>query len=147
MSKQRNNLTAKSKNTEDDAISGNGQSIDQAELEQMLKSFNDETTKRQVCKQIKTFEAMIETEVVASGSVESQEDAEANKTQKITLPLSGCVIQAQGNSLKLACELVEAWGRQTKTLQTGVEGIVSHPGSRDEQPSQDSIVQKFSAVQ
>lgn len=75
---------------------------------------------------------MIETEVVASGSVESQEDAEANKTQKITLPLSGCVIQAQGNSLKLACELVEAWGRQTKTLQTGVEGIVSHPGSRDE---------------
>ena len=75
---------------------------------------------------------MIETEVVASGSVESQEDAEANKTQKITLPLSGCVIQAQGNSLKLACELVEAWARQTKTLQTGVEGIVSHPGSRDE---------------
>lgn len=37
----------------------------------MLKSFNDETTKRQVCKQIKTFEAIIETEAVASGSVES----------------------------------------------------------------------------
>ena len=60
MSKQRNNLTSKSKNTEEDAVSNAEPSIDLSELEQVLRSFNDDATKREVCKQIKNYEASIE---------------------------------------------------------------------------------------
>ena len=78
----------------------------------MLKSFNDDATKREVCKQIKIYEASIEEfEAEAPSSRDSLEAAQAVKTQKITLPISGKVIQAQGNLIKQACELVEAWGK------------------------------------
>ena len=88
-----------------------------AELEQVLRSFNDDATKREVCKQIKTYEATIEeVETDAPASQGSQEEVQQpTKQQKITLPGSGKVIRASGNSLKQACELVEAWGKQTKT--------------------------------
>ena len=95
----------------------------------MLKSFNEEATKREVCTQIKQLEALIEEEASeAPATREGQEETEPNKTQRVRLPLSGRVIQAQGNSLKLACELIEAWGRQSKTLQTSAD----EPGSREE---------------
>lgn len=96
----------------------------------MLKSFNDESTKREVCKQIKVFEASIEeAETEAPGSRDSAE-AQTVKTQKITLPISGKVIQASGNSLKQACELVESWGKWTRASVDD--------GMKEEQPSQDS---------
>lgn len=46
----------------------------------MLKSFNDDSTKREVCKQIKTFEGAIEEESSVPGSQDNEEDGEANKT-------------------------------------------------------------------
>ena len=93
----------------------------------MLRSFNDESTKREVCKQIKVFEASIEeTETEAPGSRDSAE-AQTVKTQKITLPISGKVITAQGNSLKQACELVESWSKW--------KGVSTDDAAREEQPS------------
>ena len=127
MSKQRNNQTSKSKNTEEDAAENEEPSIDLAEFETMLRSFNDESTKREVCKQIKVFEAAIEeTETEAPGSRDSAE-AQTIKTQKITLPISGKVIQAQGNSLKQACELVESWSKW--------KGVSTDDAAREEQHS------------
>ena len=126
MSKQRNNQTSKSKNTEDDAVSNAEPSIDLSELEQVLRSFNDEATKREVCKQIKNYEATIE-EIepdppVSQGSQEEVQP-QPTKQQKITLPVSGKVIRAQGNSLKQACELVDAWfkTRNTASIEDGAE--------------------------
>ena len=67
----------------------------------MLKSFNTEATKREVVSQIKAYENSIEeSNSEAPASRGSQEVAEPTKMQKITLPISGKVIQAQGNTLK-----------------------------------------------
>jgi len=94
----------------------------------MLKSFNSDETKREVVKQIKILEASIQEETSeVPVSRDSQEDAQPTKTQKITLPISGKVVQAQGNSLKLACELVKAWGKQTKSSTDEMQ-----EGSREE---------------
>ena len=93
--------------------------IDVNEFETMLQSFNQESTKREICSKIKELKALIEEEPLTGGATSDQDEGQQNKTQKLTLPLSGRVIQVQGNSLTQACELVEAWGKSSKiTIQT-----------------------------
>ena len=120
-------------------------SFNTTELEALLQSFNLEATKIEIVRRIKAFKELIvevETEIPAS---DSQDGPQIVKTQKITLPTSGQIIQATGNSLRLACELIEAFGKSTKTTM-----MSQNDGSMETSPRDhltDSKVQKFWAVQ
>ena len=117
--------------TEDDGASGPPAepSIDCAELENLLKTFNNDGVKSEICKKIKELEALIvETELDSGASSPDQnDDNDARKTQKITLPISGQVIQASGNSLKSACELIEAWSKSNRQAHASSMLIDEHP--------------------
>ena len=86
----------------------------------MLQSFNQVRTKVEIVQQIKAFEALIvEEDDGDAAQTDGQEQAQPAKKQKLTLPLCGKVISAKGNSLREACELVEAWGKSAKsTMQS-----------------------------
>ena len=116
MSKQRNN-TKGSKQTEEEVPEVSETVLDLVEFESTLQSFNKDSTKLDVVRQIKEFEALIveePAEVTISDGAAADDDAKPG-LQKITLPNSGKVIQARGDSLKAACELVAAWGKSTRT--------------------------------
>jgi len=100
---------SKATNEEEPSVHDQTPSIDIHELENTLNSFNLESTKLDICKQIKVLESLIQEETV--------KDSENNEEtlQTILLPSSGKRIQAKGNSLKHACELVEAWSKSTRT--------------------------------
>ena len=71
---KRNQNTSKSKVTEDDVLSVDNQpTIDMAEFETMLNSFNQESTKHEVCQKIKELEAIIEEEVTDNAHASSTE--------------------------------------------------------------------------
>ena len=121
------------------------------ELETLLQSFNLESTKQEVCRHIKELEATITTSVQERPGSEGQEVVEL-KTQTIKLG-SGQQITAQGDALKLACDLVGAWGKSARsTLQTAEpdHAMRSPHSSKDREvprTSMESYVQKFNANQ
>ena len=90
--------------------------FDMQELENELQGFNKESTKIEICQQIKHLEGTIEEETTTN------EDGQDVITQKITLEKSGKVIKGKGQSLRQACELVEAWNKSTRsTMQTACD--------------------------
>ncbi len=149
MSKQRGN-TNRSKNTEDEPSVVVDQPLMTTEdLETAMQNFNKEDTKLEICRQIKTFEALIKEEVSESNvAPEGQEPVLVTLTvQSLTLPLSGKTITAKGQALKLACELVEAWNKSTRVtiMTTGESKQLASNDIEPARPSTDSAP-KFTAV-
>ena len=148
MSKQRNQ-TQRSKATDEEIGSAAGiePSLDLVDFEATLQTFNNDNTKLDVCRQIKEYENLIEESTVEGAA----DDESVEKTQKITLPLSGKVIIAHGNSLKKACELVAAWGKSTRNSSVAIdEQRPSQSANQDESTirgaSVDSFQPKFNAI-
>ena len=120
MSKQRN-TTQRSKQTDEHSIEEAQPSLDIADFEQQLHNFNTESIKHDICRQIKAFQELIVEEQTTGENQGTPADASpdtvasSNKVQRITLPESKKVIQGRGDSLRQACELVEAWLKSAKT--------------------------------
>ena len=73
-----------------------------------------------MCRQIRELANLIEEEV-GEASIPVDSESKPEKRLKITLPLSGKVISANGDSLRQACELVAAWDKSTRTSTTQEE--------------------------
>ena len=103
------------------------------ELENTLQSFNNDSIKHDVCRQIKELANLIEEEV-GEATLPADSESKPEKKQKITLPLSGKVISANGDSLRQACELVAAWDKSTRAQTTQEEVRHSNRESLVDEP-------------
>ena len=132
---------SKESREQEESVQNEAPTFDLNELEQMLQSFNKESTKIEICRQIKQLEATIQEE-----TTKNDEDQDVT-SQTITLEKSGKMIKGKGQSLKLACELVEAWNKSTRSSMQTAQDDRAAKNIFDESASRPQTdMPKFNAV-